>query len=343
MTFFGSSANDASFNSWVTDNTEQSYRGTVEGVLSILPLAAMLSDNDNEIMTILYGPILYRNYNLLMNDSETLANNNGLWKSILALSNYVLLDAPILRNSHVKDVEELLFTTGQKQYYTRLKAYHSKIQSPVFSSSPREYHEDDVDTGIHYLFTEILKSICFEGMCNPPGGDWSGFSVLDQNMEKRWLSLPRVSDDIDGKRPDHIIEVFEKDKKPVLLSVESKERSSDLESNVGERLITYIEHLMGYVPNVERQNTANSEWRRGRHVVNKDNFTMISAAAYLKEYAQSISDVRSNSNCDMLFVMSPLRAGWRIEITSFTPEAQRLEKYLKRISELSSDNSIELR
>lgn len=42
MTFFGSSANDASFNSWVTDNTEQSFRGTVEGVLSILPLAAML-------------------------------------------------------------------------------------------------------------------------------------------------------------------------------------------------------------------------------------------------------------------------------------------------------------
>ena len=42
MTLFGSSANDASFNSWVTDNTEQSFRGTVEGVLSILPLAAML-------------------------------------------------------------------------------------------------------------------------------------------------------------------------------------------------------------------------------------------------------------------------------------------------------------
>ena len=42
MTLFGSSANDASFNSWVTDNTEQSYRGTVEGVLAILPLAAML-------------------------------------------------------------------------------------------------------------------------------------------------------------------------------------------------------------------------------------------------------------------------------------------------------------
>ncbi len=42
MTLFGSVANDASFNSWVTDNTHKSYRGTVEGVLSILPLAAML-------------------------------------------------------------------------------------------------------------------------------------------------------------------------------------------------------------------------------------------------------------------------------------------------------------
>ena len=42
MTLFGSSANDAAFNAWVTDNTETSYRGRVEGVISILPLAAML-------------------------------------------------------------------------------------------------------------------------------------------------------------------------------------------------------------------------------------------------------------------------------------------------------------
>ena len=42
MTFFGSTANDAAFNAWVTDNTEESFRGKVEGVLSVLPLAAML-------------------------------------------------------------------------------------------------------------------------------------------------------------------------------------------------------------------------------------------------------------------------------------------------------------
>lgn len=42
MTLFGSTANDAAFNAWVTDNTKPSYRGTVETVLSILPLIALL-------------------------------------------------------------------------------------------------------------------------------------------------------------------------------------------------------------------------------------------------------------------------------------------------------------
>ncbi|MBO5224486.1 MAG: MFS transporter [Clostridia bacterium] len=42
MTVFGSTANDACFNAWVTDNTAQSFRGKVESVLSVLPLIAML-------------------------------------------------------------------------------------------------------------------------------------------------------------------------------------------------------------------------------------------------------------------------------------------------------------
>ncbi len=42
MTLFGSTANDASFNAWVTDNTDTSNRGKVEGILSIMPLFALL-------------------------------------------------------------------------------------------------------------------------------------------------------------------------------------------------------------------------------------------------------------------------------------------------------------
>ena len=43
MTFFGSTANDAAFNAFVTDNTDTSNRGKVESVLSILPLVAMIA------------------------------------------------------------------------------------------------------------------------------------------------------------------------------------------------------------------------------------------------------------------------------------------------------------
>ena len=43
MTFFGSTANDAAFNAFVTDNTDETNRGKVESVLSILPLVAMIA------------------------------------------------------------------------------------------------------------------------------------------------------------------------------------------------------------------------------------------------------------------------------------------------------------
>ena len=42
MTFFGSTANDAAFNAYVTDATDKSNRGRVESVLAILPLISML-------------------------------------------------------------------------------------------------------------------------------------------------------------------------------------------------------------------------------------------------------------------------------------------------------------
>ena len=42
MTFLGSTANDAAFNAWVTDITDSSNRGTVEGVMLILPILAIM-------------------------------------------------------------------------------------------------------------------------------------------------------------------------------------------------------------------------------------------------------------------------------------------------------------
>ena len=52
MTFFGSTANDAAFNAYVTDNTNPSNRGKVEAILSILPLFAV-------VVAVVLGSMLY--------------------------------------------------------------------------------------------------------------------------------------------------------------------------------------------------------------------------------------------------------------------------------------------
>lgn len=43
MTFFGSSANDAAYNAWLTDSTDESNRGSAEGINAMMPLVAILA------------------------------------------------------------------------------------------------------------------------------------------------------------------------------------------------------------------------------------------------------------------------------------------------------------
>ena len=43
MTFFGSSANDAAFNAWLTDSTDSTNRGAAEGINAMMPLLAILA------------------------------------------------------------------------------------------------------------------------------------------------------------------------------------------------------------------------------------------------------------------------------------------------------------
>lgn len=293
----------------------------------ILPLAAMLTSTDTEVMTYIYGPVIERNFNALIENPERLAGSSGFWRSILALSNFVALDVPILAR-HPYNGEILLDTSELKERYIQCPDEDGLTQN-VFSSIPQSFHEDDVDTGIHFLFSHLLRKFCFEGMCNPPGGDWSGLSVLYGDYEVRWLSLPRVSEEIEGKRPDHVLELFGVFERPVLLSIESKECSFDLEENVGEGLVNYIRNLMDYIPNVERRFFPRAqEWVRSESFVDFDAFKIVSAAAYLRGSAQKNRIVFERSNCDMLFIMEPVEHGWEIEIVAATHRAEVLKGFI---------------
>ena len=66
MTFFGSAANDACFNAWLTDSTDATNRGAAEGINSMMPLLAILvvfggfmglDQSKSESWTIIFGVI----------------------------------------------------------------------------------------------------------------------------------------------------------------------------------------------------------------------------------------------------------------------------------------------
>lgn len=297
----------------------------------LLPLCSMLSTSDIEVMSYIYGPIIEQNLVLLEQNPYKLANKNGLWHSILALSNYIILDAPVLASPKYS-IQKIYDTTSIRNYFSNLGTEKSIQSIPTFSNIPMSYGEDDVDTAIHYLFTHILSKHCFESLCNPPGGDWSGFSIIDGEYENRWLSLPRISDVINGKRPDHILEFFGIFNKPLLLSIESKERSSALENNVGTKLVSYIKNLMDYIPSAKRKVSPEySEWQWGDKKVLFSEFETISAAAYLKKYAEPPSIV-FKKNCELLFVMEPImieeRIGWEIEIIPSSQRSKLLKDFI---------------
>ena len=307
----------------------------------ILPLVEMLSDNYNETLTILYGPLLLKNYELLLKDSRKLAKINGLWNCVLQLSNFILLDLPVIGESSYKYIENLL----QSKLCITKKSFSNLNMSQIignnFSSHPKIFQEDDVDTGIHFLFTEILKNFTFEGMCNPPGGDWSGLSIKEGKIEKRWLSLPRVSNIIEGKRPDHVVEIFLEKQKTVILCIESKEKANDLEKKVGEKLKSYITHLLQFVPDVEKV-IGEDNWVKSKEEICIDSFSILSAAAYLKSNHYEIKSIIPKTNCDLYFEMSPNSVGWNIEIVCASNASLDLKKQLIKFLEKTKKNIIKI-
>ncbi len=166
--------------------------------------------------------------------------------------------------------------------------------------------EHDVDTVIHTLFARLASRDVFEGLCNPPGGDWSGVSILtgDRRKELRWISLPRVSktlvDGAAGKRPDHVVQIFGISKTPVLLALESKETSGAVEHHIGPRLTAYMKDLLTYPANAERSLGRNAQWQESNVLLRESQLQFASGVAFTVRKDSDISNVRSKSKADLI-------------------------------------------
>lgn len=300
----------------------------------VLPLAAMLASENVYIMAYIYGPLIERNYQLLLSNPLRLSETSGFWRAFLSLSDFILIDSPLLNESE-EVVNKFIDNRSIKQQYLK-DIETGDFTRPLVSNIPNGYREDDVDTVLHFIFSYLLENT-FEGMCNPPGGDWSGLSIYLNDCEYRWLSLPRVSHN--RKRPDHVSEMFIADSRPLLFVIESKDLGNTLEENIGIELKTYIEWLMNFTPSVYRKNS--DEWYNADEKINIENFEMVSVGAYIDDSRYDNASILTKSKCDLLFIFTPDESAgiWKIKIISDSnsAKAENVKTILHRQLEKRTD------
>ncbi len=209
----------------------------------LAPLARMLVGDDCDLLTFVYGPAPALHWKALAEAPATLAARNGLWEAVLGVSDAVLVDSvtapPATRCGHLKSAWAATLAANPTPL---------RVEPAVLSLG-----EQDVDTALHVAFEALGPSVAFEGMCNPPGGDWSGISFRweEGEPEHRWLTLPRVSAE-GAKRPDHVFALFGHGTDAVCLCIESKERARALEPDIGPRLKQYAQALFAGSPSISR-------------------------------------------------------------------------------------------
>ena len=144
------------------------------------------------------------------------------------------------------------------------------------------FGEHEVDTVIHTIFSKFSSTQVFEGLCNPPGGDWSGLSLLDMThaYELRWLSLPRVSGG-DSKRPDHVVQFCCSEAIDIVMPIESKAKSGDIENDIGPRLTKYVRDLISYPANIQREHESGDCWVSPTTNLRSKDIRLVSATASL--------------------------------------------------------------
>ena len=256
------------------------------------PFARMLIGPSVDMLTVVYGPAKASHWELLVQNPGRLAEQNGLWESIMVTSNALLVDSPT----------DNVTSHGFLQAHWAGAIVRAVSVRRNVRPVPQQIGENDVDTVIHTLLARLGSQQFHEGLCNPPGGDWSGISILAEarDRELRWLSLPRVSGE-DSKRPDHVFQVFDLGHNSIVLSVESKDRPNSIEEGIGPKLRKYMIDLLESPATAERRTDGTESWRQSGMMVRLDEGRFASAAAFSMSSGDDLPMIRRRSDTDLLF------------------------------------------
>lgn len=257
----------------------------------LVPLARMLFGFEIDLLSIVFGQAPKVMGVIFKKDPNILAEKNGLWKSILNYSSLTIADS---FHWNLKKNEVAHFTRKSS-----LKFNFDKICLEKPNRIPIRFNENDIDTAIHMTF--LANKNVFVSLCNPPGGDWSGISLLDDvNTEHRWMSLPRLS--TNAKRPDHIFQIKSQDE-TFLLIIESKENLRGLlkeKTDLGKGLLKYVDDLIQYASSSVKDK--NKLWIRNniRSKFAQNHKDVYSAAAFLYSSENELVEAQKNIEVDLI-------------------------------------------
>lgn len=293
----------------------------------VLPLLKMLVGEKVDFLSIIYGPAPRYSLDKLEEQPELLIDNNGLWEVILNLSDGIIVDT--LTNQ--KDYKKGFLRSHWERELIEPKNINIKIDP-----FPKKIGEQDVDTVLHTLFFHFGRDLVFEGLCNPPGGDWSGISIVSRSTKKelRWLSLPRVSG-IEAKRPDHILQIHREGQKDLLLIIESKETATSLykEGDIGNKLIRYVKDLICTTASVERDSSLiSSEWAHTIDLFKEDDIEYVSSAAFLVKSKEAFTLSIGKVPCDILIGLKIGKEDVEFYLHSSSPIGKLAENYIREFS-----------
>jgi hypothetical protein len=265
----------------------------------------MLVGRGMQVLSVVYGPAPAGTWPLLNTNPSSLAQRNGLWEAVFHTSDALLVDSAtdgVTRHGFLRE------------HWAGEQAASSAFSGVHVEPRPTRIGENDLDTVLHNVFARFGGDWIFEGMCNPPGGDWSGLSLqsADRSREMRWLSLPRVSGK-HAKRPDHVFQLFELGGKPIILAVESKDRSERIEHNIGPRLKRYVSRLVLAPASVSRRRGTDA-WEHASEHVGSADFVFASGAAVIGRTENAGEHVLAKAKTDLAVVVRFSTGGGSCEV-----------------------------
>ncbi len=125
MTFFGSTANDAAFNAWLTDSVDGSHRGAAEGINAMMPLVSIL---------VVFGGFMF--FDLDQAKSWTLIYTIiGVLVTAVGILGFFIIDEPAVQATKGSYFGGIVYGFLPKTILQNKKLYLSLLAFIVFNIS----------------------------------------------------------------------------------------------------------------------------------------------------------------------------------------------------------------